>query len=230
MSDSEDDFRDTNSSSSANRIPTIPSGHCLINVKWKKSVLAQNIAKILSAKYVDNLGYADFMLSSKTTVKYLGEVEIIEGIEALKFKIDKMQKDKKGIPIEVFIYHQTPSTLQYFCSFQNELVIIRGASILPLSSETQIPQFLQQLQNADMRSNPFDFKHKESETRNQIHADILLSLCKIPGLGEKKARILLEKFGTIKAISKATEADLSKVLGSSLSQNVFQSFHKKNTL
>ena len=35
------------------------------------SGLAQNIAKILSVKYVDNLGYADFMLSSKTTVKYL---------------------------------------------------------------------------------------------------------------------------------------------------------------
>jgi len=228
MSDSEDDFRDTNSSARVNRIPTIPSGYCLINVKWKKSGLAQNIAKILSVKYVDNLGYADFMLSSKTTVKYLGEGEIVEGIEALTFKIDKMQEDKKGI--EVFIYHQMPSTQQYFPVFQNELVIIRGASIVPLSSESQIPQFLQQLQNADLKSNPFDFNHKESETRNKIHTDILLSLCKIPRLGEKKARMLLEKFGTIKAISKATEADLSTILGHSLSKDLFQFFHKKNTL
>ena len=134
----------------------------------------------------------------------------MEGIEALTFKIDKMQEDKKGI--EVFIYHKMPSTQQYFPVFQNELVIIRGASIVPLSSESQIPQFLQQLQNADLKSNPFDFNHKESETRNKIHTDILLSLCKIPRMGEKKARMLLEKFGTINFTDMETLPDFFQIL------------------
>jgi len=228
MSDSEDDFRDTSSSTSTTRIPTIPIGYCLINVKWKKSALSQSIGKILSVKYVDNLGYADFMPSSKKMVKFLSEAEIIEGIDALKIKVDKMQQEKKGIA--VYIYLQSASTRQYFPAFQNELIIHRGAALVPLTSLSQIPQFLQQLQIADMRANPFDFDHKESESRLKIHSDILLSICKIPGLGEKKARSLLERFGKIKAISRATELELSTVLGTNLAKQVFESFHKKNTL
>ena len=59
------------------------------------------------------------------------------------------------------------------------------------------------------------FKYKFNMLRYILPLQIITTLLTIPGLGESKARTLLRNFGSIEAIAKASESDLSLAIGSS---------------
>ena len=58
-----------------------------------------------------------------------------------------------------------------------------------------------------------------------VHRSLIGSLVTIPGLGEKKARLLLERFWTLQAVAVAREAELAAVVGVSVAKIVFKFFN-----
>ena len=69
MSDSDDDFQQeprSRSKSLANKPPlqSVPVGHCLVNPKWKNTITGQNVSKLMTVKYVEDLGVMDCQLGA----------------------------------------------------------------------------------------------------------------------------------------------------------------------
>ena len=71
MSDSDDDFQpDPRSRLKSGKKPaaatlqSVPVGHCLVNRKWKNTITGQNISKLFSVKYVEDLGVMDCQLGA----------------------------------------------------------------------------------------------------------------------------------------------------------------------
>lgn len=230
MSDSDDDFRQTEKSRNVVQTCSIPSGHCLLHQRWKNQNVVQSISKVFTVKFIDDLPLADFQPSSKTFVVFLDVPDIVSGLESMKPKLDKISEFKIGNTTInwVFIYLKNDFTLQYFAVFQREIVINRGHIILPIAEVDQVGQILQQFQIADTRSNPFEFSPKKT-TSTSIHKDILLAVCKVPGLGEKKSRQLLNKIDTIRKLSRAGESELKPILGPNVASGVEDFFKRKNT-
>ena len=76
--------------------------------------------------------------------------------------------------------------------------------------------------------NPFESdlgKKMENSDKN-----ILLALMAIPNLGEKKARALLKKFGSLRGVARARAGEMEGVVGSSLAKGIEDFFRRKNTV
>ena len=159
------------------------------------------------------------------------EGDIIAGTVGLKVKLDKCAEMRRGRPevTAVFLFTKTEMTSQYFQEYQEEIVLNNGHCIVPITHVDQVAQVLQQFQLAHNRSNPFRGSPKNStESQRNIHKDILLSVTKVPGLGEMKSRKLLSKFDSLKKISKAKEGDMNKILGPNIARGVEDFFKRKN--
>jgi len=95
--------------------------------------------------------------------------------------------------------------------------------LVPVADQKQLPQLLGQLYAASFgaaaKKNPFKLGRASSGGAAALsastHAKVITTLLTIPGLGESKARTLLRNFGSIEAIAKASESDLSLAIGSS---------------
>ena len=161
------------------------------------------------------------------------EGDIISGIGTLKVKLAKCAEMRRGRPETsvVFLFTRSEMTSQYFQEYQDEIVLSSGYSIVPITQIDQVAQVLQQFQLAQNRSNPFRGSPKKStERQKNLHKDILLSVTKIPGLGETKSRKLLKSFDSLKKISKARESDLKPILGPNIARGVEDFFKRKNLL
>ena len=159
------------------------------------------------------------------------EGDIISGIGNLKVKLEKCAEMRRGLPhiTAVFLFTKTEMTSQYFPEYQEEIVLNNGHSIVPITEADQVAQVLQQFQLAQNRSNPFRGSPKKfTERQRIIHKDILLSVTKVPGLGEMKSRKLLKTFDSLKKISKAKESDMKKILGPNIARGVEDFFKRKN--
>ena len=81
------------------------------------------------------------------------------------------------------------------------------------------------------RKNPFKFgvtpqnkignKKKNAILITNTEQQTVKTLCTIPHLGEKKAKILLQKFGSIYEISNQSAETMSKVVGVSTASSVY---------
>ena len=172
------------------------------------------------------MGYRSYLAS------FQAEADIIGGLENIKSKFEKVSKIKRreGNAVIVIMYLKTDLTTQYFKEFQNEIVMKMGLAIVPVTCTDQLGQMLQQFQLADSKSNPFQFSvQKSGEKSSTVHKDILLAVCKIPGLGEKKSRNLLNSFDSLRKISRAKEQELAPVIGPNLAKGVEDFFRRKNT-
>ena len=83
MSDSDDDFQSNPRSRSKSLVkktaalPSIPSGHCLVNPKWKNTITGQNLSKLFTIKYVEDLGVMDCQLGAHLYSVVLVSLSII---------------------------------------------------------------------------------------------------------------------------------------------------------
>ena len=159
------------------------------------------------------------------------EGDIISGVDSLKVKLGKCDEMRRGRPeiSTVFLFTKTEMTSQYFQEYQEEIVLNNGHTIVPITHVDQIAQVLQQFQLAQNRSNPFRGSPKKyADTQRNLHRDILLSVTKVPGLGEMKSRKLLRTFNSLKKIAKARESDLSPIVGPNIARGVEDFFKRKN--
>ena len=82
---------------------------------------------------------------------------------------------------------------------------------------------------ADKIKNPFTSAISEAKSKKEGRKDkdLLLAVCKIPGVKETKARQLLAEKGSLKNIGRAKATDLG-CLGPNLGRGV-EDFFKRNT-
>merc|ERR1719186_306873 len=214
--DEEDDFKSTSSKPATDLASglKVPIGHCFVNEKWRGTAITTNINKLLTVKLMDGLGAADFQPGNNTLVMLLSEADIIREEKFLLQKMKQLYKQKQELVkkknvVAVIVFAKTPLTEQY------------------LSKE--IGQVLEQLGTVSRQeSNPFegDLEKKKMENSDK---NILLALMAIPNLGEKKARALLKKFGSLRGVARARAGEMEEVVGSGLAKGIEDFFRRKNT-
>merc|ERR1712181_1329 len=130
--------------------------------------------------------------------------------------------------LKVFcVFLKSPLSLPHLANLQVVLLPFSVSSI-PISNPLLLPQLLVQLFSADKVKNPFAtaISEAKSKTRGRKDKDLLLAVCKIPGMKETKARQLLAEKRSLKAIGRAKAADLG-CLGPNLARGV-EEFFKRN--
>ena len=159
----------------------------------------------------------------------LTEADYIGGNKAYKQRLAKFYKVHKTLKCTVICVRTELSSKDFF-GVQNFTVIELGLSIIPISDlEGQLPQLLYQLiatEPVKKKVNPFKFGLAKKTGVSLEDRDLVRSLQKVPGLGDKKARTILNNFPSIKEIAEAKEEDLAKVVGPASARSVYHFFKK----
>ena len=191
---------------------------------------------MMTVKFMDGLGAADFQPGNKTIVMVLTEADIVREEKFVIEKIKKLYKQKeeqvkKQNVAAVIIFSKTPITEQYLQRIEQISVLEFSIPLVPLSDmNEEIGQVLQQLGNVSRQTkNPFrvDPEKKKMESSDK---NILLALFAIPNLGEKKARALLNKFKSIRGIARARASEMEDVVGVGLAKGIEDFFRQKNKM
>lgn len=233
--DASDDFRPTYGTQLASGVK-VPIGHCFVNEKWRGSPIANNINKMMTVKFMDGLGSADFQPGNNTIVMVLAEADIVREENFLIEKIKKLYKqkeeqNKKHNFAAVIIFSKTAMTEQYLGRIEQLSVLEFSIPVIPLADINQeIGQVLQQLGNVSRQTkNPFRVDPEKKKMENS-DKNILLALLEIPNLGEKNARALLNKFGSIRGVARARAGEMEHLVGAGLAKGIEDYFRRKNTV
>lgn len=213
------------------RLSSFPAGHCLVNDKWRNNSVCKSISRVMTVKLMGGLGVVDFQPSPNLVVLYLTEGDIICGVESLVTKMEKFKKMKSqsSMLVVACIFLRTELSTQYFENFQRMIVLQYTCVIVPITNQEQVPQVLHQMFVAESQKNPFLARPNRPES-SRLHKDLLLAVCKIPGMGEKRSRTLLQKMESIRKIARARNPELTPVLGPNLARGVEDFFRKRNTI
>jgi excinuclease ABC subunit C len=65
-----------------------------------------------------------------------------------------------------------------------------------------------------------------SHRRRRSKRTLRSELDDLPGIGGKRKRVLLERFGSVSAIRQASEQDLMNVLGPKVGKTLFEELHR----
>jgi len=194
--------------------------------RWRGSALARATSSLLTVKLVDTLAGADFQPAASLAVLLLGEREIVSGLGEVEARLGQLGRGLR--PYLLFLH--TDLTAQYLLNFQVRLVIQLGHVLVPINSKDQVPQLLQQLQQAEAARHPVLPRAPPPPSPVQTHTSILRAACALPGLGEVRARRLLETVGSLQGAARAEQSELSTALGPSLARSTHDFFRKRSTL
>eukprot|EP00088_Acartia_fossae_P036794 TRINITY_DN37991_c0_g1_i1.p1 TRINITY_DN37991_c0_g1~~TRINITY_DN37991_c0_g1_i1.p1 ORF type:complete len:133 (-),score=7.09 TRINITY_DN37991_c0_g1_i1:224-622(-) len=127
--------------------------------------------------------------------------------------------------IPVVIFQLTEITRHCFQQIQSLCVLDFSISLIPVSNVEQIPQLLERFKVSSKIKNPFKIDRNPSMN---VDKEMLLVLLKVPDVGEKTARTLLDKFGTVRGVASASEAELTRAVGARLARGLHNYFNRKN--
>jgi len=213
-----------------------PQGHCLVHQKWKGTPLAKQLDKVMPVHLYDGMGPLDFQPAPNVSVIYLGESDLLtigkaSGVDKVKERVMQAEEGRGGRSnLKVFcVFLKSPLSIPHLANLQVVALLPFSVSLIPISNPLQLPQLLVQLFSADKIKNPFctAISESKSKTRGRKDKDLLLAVCKIPGMKETRARQLLAEKGSLKAIGRSKAADLS-CLCPNLARGV-EEFFKRNT-
>src|SRR6185369_11229925 len=93
----------------------------------------------------------------------------------------------------------------------------------PIRLEKRDPA-LQRLQMVRDETHRFSVSsHRRRRSKRVLHSE----LDDLPGIGDKRRKLLIERFGSLSAVKQASEQDLVKVLGRKVGQQVFEELHMR---
>ena len=187
--------------------------------------------------YFDGMGPVDFQPAPNVSVIYLGESDLVTGgatglsvVEKVKERVVKAAGGRGGRSNLKFfcVFQKSPLSLPILAELQLALLPLPVSAIPIQNPLFHLPQLLFQLFTADKTRNPFSVAISEAKSKNmgRTDKDLLLTVCKIPGMREPKARQLLAEKGSLKAIGRAKATDLV-CLGPNLARGV-EDFFKRN--
>ncbi|XP_071785611.1 Fanconi anemia core complex-associated protein 24-like [Asterias amurensis] len=202
----------------------VPPGCIVTSQRWKGSELVKTLKGRLKVVIEDNLGVIDFHPSNEAGVIYVSETDLVAGSN-FKQKIAKLRKANslRGIVIAEL----TPVSNQYYCELQKFVILELGLRLLFVSSQTEAANLLIQMVNEEHKphANPFLVKRR----KQPIDAVVLTLVQLIPNVGPVKAKHLLQKFGSIRGISNASEEAIAEVVGKSKASHIRSFFQHKTS-
>ncbi|XP_001632278.2 Fanconi anemia core complex-associated protein 24 [Nematostella vectensis] len=193
----------------------IPSGHVLLNEKWRDSEIGRSIKENhIRIMYDDHMSLVDFHPSNKVAIVFLPEAELIGGID-YKGRILKLTKSSFRC---IVIAERTPLSEQYFAALQKFVVIERSLALLPVTTQSEAGKIIAHMVKMENKpaNNPYRIKMKPVQTDKAL----LGTVQSIPGLGQKKALALLKEFKSIEVISRASVEAMSRVVGKACAEQV----------
>uniref|UniRef100_A0A023GGJ3 Putative structure-specific endonuclease ercc1-xpf ercc1 component n=1 Tax=Amblyomma triste TaxID=251400 RepID=A0A023GGJ3_AMBTT len=198
----------------------VPVGHVVISEKWAGSELHTALKSLLQTVVSDHLGLIDFYPSSDSAVLYISEAELLNE-NAVKRKIVKLRKNNAKRPY--VIAEQAAALQEQYNNLQQFAVMELGIPLLAVHNQTEAAQLLAQMEAVESgeKENPFLVQRRVAPMGSAVTACLL----RVPGLGEVKARALLQKYRSIRAISLSSIDDLTKVVGPASAASIHRFFN-----
>eukprot|EP00730_Choanoeca_flexa_P020190 TRINITY_DN9874_c0_g1_i2.p1 TRINITY_DN9874_c0_g1~~TRINITY_DN9874_c0_g1_i2.p1 ORF type:complete len:203 (+),score=26.14 TRINITY_DN9874_c0_g1_i2:328-936(+) len=156
----------------------------------------------------------DFVVAARKACVYFSESDLIEN-NIPEIEARCIAARKYGRP--TIMLHRSEVTRVAFERLQLKLSVKFRAPILAVRSAEEISSLLKALAGESAYKLP---KPKSSHERN-----LLNSFQCLPGVGEKKARTLLEHFPSWRNLAAASLEDLAEVVGSSIAGQVHEALH-----
>ncbi|NWV30557.1 FAP24 protein, partial [Grantiella picta] len=199
----------------------VPYGHVIGNEKWRGSEVAQRLQGRVRLIFEDDLGLVDFHLSNRACILLISEADLVAGNE-FKRRLVKFRNASslRGI----VIVEKTQISDQYFLGVQKLVVLELGMVLLPVANGGEASQLIIQLvsfcvreQSRHRGANPF--LHKQHA--QLAEPAVLQTVQHIPGVGKTKALLLLQQFGSIHQLCKASIKELEQVVGQTVAQQIY---------
>ncbi|XP_038070016.1 Fanconi anemia core complex-associated protein 24-like isoform X2 [Patiria miniata] len=173
----------------------VPPGCIVTSQRWKGSELVNTLQGKLKVIMEDKLGVIDFHPSNEAGVVYISETDLVAG-SGYKQKLAKLRKANslRG----VVVAERTPISEQYYADLQKFVSLELGLKMLFVVSQTEAANLLIQMVNEEHKphANPFLVKRR----KQSIDAGVLATVHLIPNVGPVKAKVLLQRFRSIKGI------------------------------
>ncbi|GFY54774.1 fanconi anemia core complex-associated protein 24 [Trichonephila inaurata madagascariensis] len=200
--------------------PQVPPGHIYVNDKWKNSELFTFLNRRVQTIMIDSMDFVDFYPSTEFAVIFVTEADLVAGINYRRnlAKLKKANYEKSAVIVE-----KTSISNQYFGGFQKFAVIELGLGIVPVSGPDECCQALVAMvrMGSEDKSNPFMLRPRVPP----LETYLLKTLLTVPSLGETKAQALLLKYKSLINICNASLEELTKIIGASSAQQVYNFFH-----
>ncbi|KAK8785706.1 hypothetical protein V5799_007928 [Amblyomma americanum] len=198
----------------------VPVGHVVIAEKWAGSELHIALKSLLQTVVSDHLGLIDFYPSSNSAVLYISEAELLNE-NAVKRKIVKLRKNNAKRPY--VIAEQAAALQEQYNNMQQFAVMELGIPLIAVHNQTEAAQLLAQMEAVESgeKQNPFLVQRRVAP----MGSSVTTCLLRVPGLGEVKARALLQKYPSLRALSLCTVDDLTKVVGPASAASVHRFFN-----
>ena len=129
--------------------------------------------------------------------------------------------------IPSLLYHCSDLTSPYFDQIQSLCVLEFGIPIIPIDNLEQISQILERFKVSTRLKNPLKV---ERLTGLKVEKEMLLALINLPSVGEKSARSLLNRFGSVRSVAGAREEELATVIGANNARGLIAFLNRKNTV
>ena len=193
---------------------TVPPSCIIAHPRWQNSELATYLKKRVKVIFMGDIGVSDFHPCTKCTAIFISESDLVYSNFLYKTRVSKLQ-NAHGFSEKLVLVEYNAKTQHMFMDIQNYVVLKAGLCIFPVESFSQASEILV---NYVTSATHTPMKHSASL---QMHdEDVLAIVREIKGIGDVKAKLLLNKFKTIQAIVNAEYVDLVSVLGESSAKSV----------
>jgi len=205
------------------------SSKIFVSSKWNNSQLFTKLKSQSIEVKVDKSPdfVADFRLPGGCFVCLITEADYIGDCKSFKLSLAKFYKSYKNFTA-VVVCVRTEASITDFGPVQTFCVIELGLPLIPVNTLDQIPQLVIQLtltEPARKKVNPFKFGLPKGHQVPSTDQNLIKILQTVPGLGDKKARLLLENLPSLQLIIKADQDKLKKILGPGSANAVWNFFH-----
>jgi len=212
-------------------VANLPYGHCMAHHRWKGNEIMDEVRKHFQVYYSTDHSIIDFQPTNIHLVSFLSEAEIVMGVDHVRRKLARLYKlacqNIRSDLTAAAIYHRTDMTKPSYYQLQKLCVVDMGISMIPLDKITQIPQLLERFKVSIKLKNKFKLSRPVALNRNK---ESMLALMGVPGINEKQARSLLEKFGSVRDVLKQSPRSLETVVGQRTAQGLLNFYNRDNTL
>ncbi|KAF1504655.1 Fanconi anemia core complex-associated protein 24, partial [Eudyptula minor] len=199
----------------------VPYGHVIGNEKWRGSEIAQRLQGKIRLIFEDGLGLVDFHLSNRTCILFISEADLVAGDE---FKRRLVRFRNASSLRGIVIVERSQISDQYFLGVQKLVVLELGMVLLPVANQGEASQLITQLvsfyvreQSKDHNSNPFIRK----QCSQLAEPSVFRTVQQIPGVGKRKALLLLQRFGSIHRLCNASVKELELVVGQTAAPQIY---------
>ena len=190
----------------------VPFGYVMSHLRWNGSELVANLKVKVNVAFANDIGVFDFLPSPSCCVVYITESDLIGNAINCKRRIAKL-RNALGFSEKYVIVDKNDITNDYFESLQEFVVLECNMSIYPTNNINQVVNFLDQIVKTACKQNSQNSFISTKQRLSCTDIAILSAVQKFPQVGSMKAKLLLEKFGSIEGIINASIKDLSKIVG-----------------